>query len=65
MTLQALRERVGDRDFFTILRRWTRQHAHGSVRTEQFVGLAERVSGQQLDRFFHAWLYAPRKPRGY
>jgi aminopeptidase N len=65
MTLQALRERVGDRDFFTILRRWTRQHAHGTVRTEQFVGLAERVSGENLDRFFHVWLYAPRKPRGY
>ncbi|HEX6249414.1 MAG TPA: M1 family metallopeptidase [Nocardioidaceae bacterium] len=65
MTLQALRERVGTRAFFTILRRWARQNAHGSVTTEQFIALAERVSGKQLDKLFDDWLYQPRKPRGY
>jgi aminopeptidase N len=65
MTLQALRERVGDKAFFTILRRWAAQNAHGSVSTEQFVRLAERVSGKQLDRLFRVWLYVPEKPSGY
>jgi aminopeptidase N len=65
MTLQALRERVGDKAFFTILRRWVAQNAHGTVSTEKFVRLAERVSGKQLDRLFRVWLYVPEKPSGY
>lgn len=65
MTLQVLRERVGDRAFFRILRRWAQQNAHGTVTTEQFVRLAERVSGKQLDSLFEVWLYVPAKPRGY
>jgi aminopeptidase N len=65
MTLHALRERVGDRAFFTILRRWARQNADGTVRTKDFIALAERVSGKQLDRLFKVWLYVPEKPRGY
>lgn len=65
MTLQVLRERVGDRAFFRILRRWAQANAHGSVTTEDFIALAERVSGKQLDRLFEVWLYTPGKPRGY
>ena len=65
MTLQALRERVGDKAFFTILRRWTAQNAYGSVTTKDFRALAERVSGRQLDHLFRVWLYVPEKPRGY
>ncbi len=65
MTLQVLRERVGDRAFFRILRRWARSHRHGSASTEQFIALAERVSGQDLDKLFQDWLYLPRRPRGY
>jgi aminopeptidase N len=65
MTLQALRERVGDEAFFKILRRWTAQNAHGSVTTRDFRALAERVSGKQLDQLFRVWLYVPEKPRGY
>jgi hypothetical protein len=62
MTLHALRMRVGDADFFTILRTWARTHAGGNVSTPQFVRLAERVSGQQLDGFFDAWLFTSGKP---
>jgi aminopeptidase N len=65
MTLQALRERVGDRAFFRIMRRWAQQKAHSSVTTAQFIRLAERVSGRQLDRLFRVWLYVPKKPKGY
>jgi aminopeptidase N len=65
MTLQALRERVGDKAFFTILRRWSRKFGHSTVTTDDFIALAERVSGRQLDRLFRAWLYVPEKPQGY
>jgi hypothetical protein len=63
MTLQALRERIGARDFATLMRRWPRQHADGHVTTAQFIRAAERISGQQLDGLFRAWLFRPAKPR--
>jgi aminopeptidase N len=65
MALQALRERVGDKVFFTILRQWVRQNAHSTVNTKDFIALAERVSGKDLTRLFRVWLYVPEKPRGY
>lgn len=65
MTLQALRERVGSRDFFTILEAWAHVHRHGNARTRQFVALAERVSGRQLDGLFRTWLDVDGKPSGY
>lgn len=30
--------------------------------TADFIDLAERVSGKQLDDLFNAWLYTPGKP---
>jgi aminopeptidase N len=65
MTLQALREKIGDGDFFEILRRWAAEHRYGNVRTPQFVALAEQVSGMQLDHFFDVWLYQPEKPTSW
>jgi aminopeptidase N len=62
MTLQALRERVGDDAFFTILRTWVDEHRDDDASTEDFVALAERTSGQELDALFDAWLYAPELP---
>ncbi len=62
LALQALRNRVGNADFWKILRTWvrTRRHGHGSV--PAFEALAKRISGKQLDGFFRAWLRAPRPP---
>jgi len=62
MTLQTLRNQVGDRDFFRILRAWATRRAGGNGTTGQFVALAERISGQQLDELFDAWLFTPGKP---
>ena len=62
MTLEALRQRVGSRDFFVILRKWAQQNEYGNVSTTQFIALSERVSGQDLDALFHAWLEVPERP---
>lgn len=64
MTLHALRVRIGDRAFFQVLRRWCAGHRNGTVTTVDFVHLAERISGQRLNRFFADWLYVPGKPAG-
>ncbi len=62
MTLQALREAIGDDAFFTVLARWVDEHRHASASTADFIALAEEVSGQQLDDLFQRWLYEPRLP---
>lgn len=62
MALQALRERVGDDDFFAVLRAWVDEHRGGNVSTGDFLALAERVSGEELDDLFDAWLYGNGLP---
>ena len=62
MTLQALRTKIGDEDFFRLLKRWTAQQSGGNVSTDEFIALAEQVSGEQLDDFFTIWLFTPEKP---
>jgi aminopeptidase N len=61
-TLVALRTRIGAGPFATLLRTWTTQNRGGNVTTDDFIALAEQVSGQQLDDFFQTWLYTPSKP---
>ena len=62
MTLQALRTAVGDDAFFDTLRRWYAQNLYGNVTTADFIALSERISGQQLDELFDAWLYEEGRP---
>ena len=65
LTLQALREKVGDTTFFQILRDWYAEHQHSNVTTEQFIATAERDSGQQLDHFFDVWLFQEGRPESW
>ena len=62
MTLHQLRLTVGNRDFFRILERWAQSRAGDNVTTRQFIRLAERISGEQLDDLFQTWLYTPGRP---
>ena len=57
MTLQALREQVGDDDFFEILRTWVDEHRGSTASTEDFIDLSEEISGDDLDDLFQRWLY--------
>jgi len=62
MTLHALRTAVGDAVFFAILEEWIASQAGGTVTTGEFIALAEKESGQDLDGLFDAWLFTPQKP---
>jgi aminopeptidase N len=62
MAVHALRLEVGDRDFFRILHAWTTRKAGGNGTIPQFMALAERVSGEQLDDLFRVWLFTGSKP---
>jgi aminopeptidase N len=62
MTLHALRQAVGDDAFWEIIRTWAADNHGGNVTTEQFIALAEEISGQQLDDLFTTWLFTPTRP---
>ncbi|MFI6788674.1 M1 family metallopeptidase [Nonomuraea sp. NPDC050383] len=62
MTLQAVRRAVGDQTFFTLLRTWVADHKYGNATTPEFIALAEKLSGKQLDSLFDAWLFQPSRP---
>ncbi|MFI5674734.1 M1 family metallopeptidase [Streptomyces cellulosae] len=62
MTLQVLRERIGDAAFFKLLPTWTKLHRYGNADTDDFIRLAERISGKQLDDLFQTWLFTTGKP---
>ncbi|WP_461173430.1 M1 family metallopeptidase [Arthrobacter sp. Z1-9] len=64
MTLHALRQAVGDKDFFRILREWVQLNAGGNVATDDFITLAEKISGEELNPLFDEWLFTAGKPAG-
>jgi aminopeptidase N len=62
MTLQALREKIGDDAFFPMMQAWYEENKYRNVTTEQFIAHAERFAGEDLSTFFDVWLYQPVKP---
>jgi aminopeptidase N len=64
LTLHALRQEIGDDAFFELLPAWTAEHEGGTVTTDDFIALAEDVSGQDLDDLFTAWLDERPLPPG-
>ena len=62
LTLQALRTAVGDDAFFEIVRTWAAEKKDSTATTDEFIALAEKISGQQLDDLFTTWLYTKGKP---
>lgn len=62
MTMQALRNRIGDAKFWLLIRTWLDTKSGGNGTSEEFEALATQVSGQDLTGFFTAWLRTPAKP---
>ncbi|QBR94105.1 M1 family aminopeptidase [Nocardioides euryhalodurans] len=62
MAFQALRNRIGEDDFWLLLQTWLREHEGGNAATEDFEALAAEVSGESLDGFFDAWLHTGERP---
>ena len=62
MALQALRNRIGEDAFWTVLRTWVSTRAGGNGRVDDFRALAATVSGQDLGGFFDTWLQSTARP---
>lgn len=62
ITLHALRLRIGDGNFFALLRRWTDKYRYGTASTEDFIALAANYSDAPLNDLWQAWLFTPELP---
>ena len=63
LVLHALRTEVGDGAFFEILRDYADTYRYDVVTTDEFVALAESVSGQDLGALFDKWLFGAEVPQ--
>jgi hypothetical protein len=72
MTLEALRQIIGDGAFTELARMWQSDYRYGNATTADFIALAKRIARDRsgfeasnlakLDTFFQQWLYTPAKP---
>jgi aminopeptidase N len=63
LTLHALRVRVGDDVFFEIMPTYYDRFKYSNATTEDFIAVAEEISGQDLSDLFDGWLYDIDMPR--
>lgn len=62
LTVHALRRTIGDDAFFETLRVYLDRFAGANASTDDFITVAEEVSGSDLAAFFDAWLLDPVLP---
>ncbi|WP_321252625.1 M1 family aminopeptidase [Psychroserpens sp.] len=59
MVLHMLRKKIGDATFYQALQDYlnTAEHAFDYAKTNDFIGIVETTSGQDLTEFFNDWLF--------
>jgi hypothetical protein len=72
MTLEGLRQIIGDGAFMELARTWVTENRFGNATTADFIALAKRIARDRsgfeasnlakLDTYFQQWLYTPAKP---
>ncbi|MFF4595519.1 M1 family metallopeptidase [Amycolatopsis sp. NPDC001319] len=62
LALHALRRRMGDGPFSTLLRDWPTEHRHANATWADFTKLVNRLAGQNLDPFLDDWFRTAKLP---
>ena len=62
LTLHALRLRLGDGEFFALIRRWTDKYRYRTATTEDFIALASTFTTASLTDLWNDWLFTPQLP---
>ena len=57
-----VRERVGDRAFWSMVRAWPASRAHGNADRRQYLAWVEEHTGTELTDLFDAWLLGETTP---
>jgi aminopeptidase N len=60
--LHMLRQKIGDKTFFKLLKDFYQDYHLKNASTEDFIQLAQQISQQNLDKFFKQWLYRDDLP---
>jgi aminopeptidase N len=53
---------VGEEAFSKILKTYLERYKYKDAGTDEFIAVAQEVSGQDLAAFFDAWLYSTNLP---
>ncbi|WP_371676351.1 M1 family metallopeptidase [Streptomyces sp. NBC_01276] len=62
LILYALRQEIGTEAFDRVERNWVAEHKDGTAGTDDFVRLASREAGRDLEPFLEPWLYGQTTP---
>ncbi|MEU3990631.1 M1 family metallopeptidase [Streptomyces platensis] len=62
MLLQELRNAVGDKTFFTILREWPAEYRYRNADAQDFIDFCQERTDVDLEPLFKKWLYEKGKP---
>lgn len=62
LVLHALRLEIGDEAFFETLKTYFALYKNSNATTDDFIAVAEKVSGKELSEFFDTWLYGETIP---
>lgn len=62
VVLHAIRDRVGDNTFFTVLRSFLKSFPRKKVTTEDFIGLLNYITKEEWHPFFDRYVYGTELP---
>ncbi|WP_405605643.1 M1 family metallopeptidase [Streptomyces sp. NBC_01410] len=62
MVLHKIRQAVGEKPFFEIVKGWATEHRHSNASTADFTAYVEKKSGKDLTELWDTWLYGKDKP---
>ncbi|MFC9934135.1 M1 family metallopeptidase [Glutamicibacter sp. NPDC127525] len=63
LALYALMRRLGETDFYTMLRQWTATHQHSTVSTQEFADLLGHYApAEEIQDILDAWLFSEALP---
>ncbi|MCL6300959.1 M1 family metallopeptidase [Streptomyces kronopolitis] len=63
MVLQQLRNAVGDKTFFRILKEWPAKYRYSTADSADFIAFCQARTDVDLKPLFQAWLYGNGKPK--
>lgn len=61
--LHMLRNELGDSIFHTVIKKYYAAFTGKNATTQDFIKIAEQVSGKNLSQFFKQWLYTAGQPK--
>ncbi|MGP8299960.1 M1 family metallopeptidase [Streptomyces inhibens] len=62
MVLQQLRNAVGDKTFFKILKEWPAKYRYSNADSKEFIAFCQERTDEDLTDLFDDWLYGKGKP---